>query len=377
MNNFLRNAILTALIAVSVPSVFAATPENCFTYKYGMITDYNSSCGSHVDIPSHIDGTIVWGIGEKAFARKGLTSVTIPAETTDIADYAFYGNNLTSVNLPSTTLGIGTQSFAYNRISSVSIPSGIDGIGEGAFDGNCLTSNAILDAHLGEDWKSEQTCGGTVSPQPTPAPQPTPEPVKPTQPADGGNILFAHFRPSDSPAVVNLDDSQLDGMREQFGYSVATQNTALTRGEFLKIVIDSAGIDISGADLSFLGNYKDVNASDKYARYVAYASAHRIVSGYADNTFRPNGAITRDEATKILVASTGVPVAESASTFTDVDPASTLSLYVQTAYDNKLVNGVNTRDGRLTHGDSPLFAPKRTISAGELFKIVYNIRAAR
>lgn len=166
-------------------------------------------------------------------------------------------------------------------------------------------------------------------------------------------------------------------MRAQFQTTLEKQSDSLTRGEFLRIVMESAPVDLSNVDTSYLFNYHDVNEKNKYAKYIAYASANKIVSGYSDGTFRPNGNITRDEATKILVQATGVQVASSQWAFADITPDNTLGIYVQTAYDNKLVNGVNTRNGQLTYGNQPLFAPKKTISKGELFKIVYNIAHAR
>lgn len=145
-------------MAVFSGAASAATSESCFQVKYGAITGYDTSCGSHVDIPSTIDGKMVWGIADEAFANKGITSVNIPSSVTDIGNYSFYGNSLTSIELPSTTLGIGTQAFAFNRISSASIPYGITAIAEGAFDGNCLKSSAIIDKFT-SGWKSNQTCG--------------------------------------------------------------------------------------------------------------------------------------------------------------------------------------------------------------------------
>lgn len=367
-------------LLVAAPIVLAtsvASANSCYTVRGGAITDYSASCGSSVSIPSTINGEEVWGIAPKAFANKGISSVTLPSSITDIGEFAFYGNNLTSVSIPNGALYVGPQAFAFNSISSATIPSTVDSIGEGAFEGNCISSNARLDA-LSAGWKQEQYgCGNSVAPvvQPT-NPQPTqPTPVtpivQPTQPSTPvvGQILFPNFTVKSAPAVTNLDDVLLNGMKDRFGYD----NTKLTRGEFLRIVMDSANVDLNSADLSELDKYRDVNANNKYARYVAYASANKIVSGYDNGTFQPNKSITRDEATKILVQSIGVRLASAQTTFADITPENTLGIYVQTAFDNKLVNGVNTRDGRLTYGNRALFAPKNTITKWELYKIVYNI----
>lgn len=358
-------------LLVAAPIVLAtsiASANSCYTVQGGAIVDYSASCGSSVSIPSTINGEEVWGIAPKAFANKGISSVNLPSTITDIGEFAFYGNNLSSVSIPHSTLYVGPQAFAFNSISSANIPSSVDSIGEGAFEGNCISSNSRLDA-LSAGWKQEQYgCGNSVAPTPN---QPQPEFPKPTTPTTPptGKILFPNFSVKSAPAVTNLDDALLNGMKNQFGYD----NSKVTRGEFLRIVMDSAGVDLSNVDMSELSKYRDVNAGNKYAKYVAYASANRIVSGYDNGTFQPNKSITRDEATKILVQSIGVSLASAQTTFADIEANNTLGLYVQTAYDNKLVNGVNTRNGQLTYGNRALFAPKQTITKWELYKIVYNI----
>lgn len=197
-------------------------------------------------------------------------------------------------------------------------------------------------------------------------------------PCQGDTILFPNFQPGAAPAVTNLDDVKLDAMRAQFGETVASQANPLTRGEFLKIIIDSAGVNVGNVDMTELNKYSDVDNTTAYAAYVAYASKNRIVSGYSDGTFRPTGSITRDEAAKILMKSTKTPISRATPhTFADIEASNTLGIYVQAAYDSKLVNGINTRDGQLISGTRPLFAPKQTISKGELFKIVYNILHAQ
>lgn len=359
--------MLTAPVIMAASTVSA---NACFTVHYGAITDYNASCGPSVSIPSTINWEDIWWIGDKAFHNKGITSVTLPSTITDIAEYAFHTNNLTSVNIPNGTVGIGPQAFAYNSISSISLPNSLTSIGDGAFEGNCIKGgNAIMNNLAGSSWTLGQYgCGNNPSPTPPVVNPPDNNNPTPTPPP-AGQILFPNFRVKDAPAVTNLDDPLLNDIKNRFG----TSNNQVTRGEFLRVVIDSAGVDLSNVDTSILSNFKDVNRSNKYAKYVAYAAQNRIVSGYSDSTFRPNASITRDEATKILVQSIGVQVASGNTTFADIEDSNTLGGYVQTAYDNKLVNGVNTRNGQLTYGNRALFAPKKTITKWELYKIVYNI----
>ena len=64
------------------------------------ITNYNNSCGGFdVTIPKTINGKKVFTIANKAFAQKGLTSVSFPDSIIVISEQAFTQNQLTTLNL--------------------------------------------------------------------------------------------------------------------------------------------------------------------------------------------------------------------------------------------------------------------------------------
>lgn len=353
MKKIIFSAIITAVLCTTAN----VSANSCFTTKGGVITDYSASCGTTVNIPSTINGEEIWGIAPKAFAHKNISSVNFPSTLTDIGDFAFYENNLTTVNIPDGTLYIAPQAFAFNSITSANIPNSVDSISEGAFEGNCISTNSRLDI-LSAGWKEEQYGCGKNPIIETEQPKPN-NPTNTNNSQISGKILFPNFTIKWTPTIISLDDTRLESMKNQFGYD----NSKVTRGEFLKIVMDSAKIDLHSVNLEEITKYKDVSQWDKYARYVAYASVNKIVSGYSDGTFGAERTITRDEATKILVQSIGVELANSQTTFKDISPDNTLGIYVQTAYNNKLVNGTSTTT----------FEPKKTITKWELYKIIYNI----
>ncbi len=72
----------------------------------------------------------------------------------------------------------------------------------------------------------------------------------------------------------------------------------LTRAEFLKIVIDTVGWDTASATSSM--TFRDVDSSAWYAPYISVALSRGIISDTSQD-FRPNSAISRAEAAKILV----------------------------------------------------------------------------
>ena len=126
---------------------------NCFeidTTSGILITDYydnedndtnNPACPKDVEIPYGFTS-----IGEVAFLRNYLTSVTIPDSVVSIGISAFHTNHLTSVTIPDSVTSIEESVFAYNSLTSVTIPDSVVSIGISAFSNNSLTSVTIPDS---------------------------------------------------------------------------------------------------------------------------------------------------------------------------------------------------------------------------------------
>lgn len=88
----------TQMGATFTVTVAAATNTFDFNLTTGTITKYNGT-DTVVVIPSKINGVTVTTIGTDAFLGLNITSVTIPANVTEIGANAFAGcTNLTSVN---------------------------------------------------------------------------------------------------------------------------------------------------------------------------------------------------------------------------------------------------------------------------------------
>lgn len=129
----------------------------------------------------------------------------------------------------------------------------------------------------------------------------------------------------------------------------------LTRAELTKIAMNAFGIKAEGES-----SFKDVAAGDWFASYVAGAKAAGIVGGYEDGTFKPNAAVTRAEALKILLAASKMDVSGAkASSFTDVKADAWYAMYVNYAADAKMVSGY--ADGS--------FGVNKAITRGEIAKM--------
>ncbi len=117
--------------------VMSLAPNNVRTI------DYDIAGGSIVDIPDTVTHTIttysVTGIGQQSFMNKGLTSVTIGNNITDIGFNAFFNNQIANqIVIPNSVTNIGTRAFDDNQITNVIIGSGVTNIELGAFRDNPL-----------------------------------------------------------------------------------------------------------------------------------------------------------------------------------------------------------------------------------------------
>lgn len=83
-------------------------------------------------------------------------------------------------------------------------------------------------------------------------------------------------------------------------------DATVTRAELLKILIEGKGVHPTYGDYN--GCFKD-SGNDWYTPYACYAKSMNWVGGYTDGTFRPNQAVNKVEALKILLNSQDIATA--------------------------------------------------------------------
>jgi hypothetical protein len=110
--------------------------------------------------------------------------------------------------------------------------------------------------------------------------------------------------------------------------------------------------------------FTDVSPADYYYAPVTYLYCRGVISGYSDQTFRPAGATTRGQMTKIVVLGFGIPIwtpaAPAPPTFRDVPRADPFFAYIETAAHTGIVSGY--ADGS--------FHPAANVARGQLAKMV-------
>jgi hypothetical protein len=111
----------------SLTAIYVADENACFSSADGVLFNKDRTIllccpggkAEHYTLPN-----TVTGIGNYAFEKCHLTSVTIPNSVTDIGENAFKECNLISVTIPGSVTSIGTRAF-YNctYLTSVTIPN--------------------------------------------------------------------------------------------------------------------------------------------------------------------------------------------------------------------------------------------------------------
>ena len=74
----------------------------------------------------------------------------------------------------------------------------------------------------------------------------------------------------------------------------------ITRAEFIKLLLTANKIDVTNIPTNC---FPDIKKTDWFAPYVCYAKKNNIITGYPDGRFRPNNNISVNEVLKILILS--------------------------------------------------------------------------
>lgn len=186
------------------------------------------------------------------------------------------------------------------------------------------------------------------------------------QPCDGGkDCPSAPFTDVDTAKWYHLSVDYVLTHKMMNGVSsrAFAPNANLTRGMLVQILYN-----LEGKPKGTAANFSDVQADAWYAEAVGWAASNKVVTGYADGTFRPNAAVTREQAAAILyryAQSKGIDVSVGENTnilsYVDVQQASEYAIpALQWAVGAGVLNGKN--GGRL--------APTSTATRAEIAAIM-------
>jgi len=141
--------------------------------------------------------------------------------------------------------------------------------------------------------------------------------------------------------------------------------------------VGSAGKIFQYNPLSPGQRFYDVPTTDPFYSYIEYMAAHNIVSGYADNTFRPGNNISRGQLAKMVVIGLGWPlVTPTVPTFADVPPNQAFYTFIETAARHGVISGY-TCGGLNEQCDAqfrPYARPANPVTRGQLAKIIVSAK---
>lgn len=178
--------------------------------------------------------------------------------------------------------------------------------------------------------------------------------------------------PSSHWAKVYIEKLADKGTIKGYEYNIFKPDSFVTRAEFLKMVyLILKASAVPEEEVSFI----DVKPADWFYNYVVWAHSEGVVSGYSDNTFKPQNLINRAEALKIIFNSLGLddldeetrkglttfPSDSSLKPFSDVPKNAWFAEYAAWAQIGSIIKGK-------TNG---LFAPADYITRAEAAKIIF------
>ncbi|MGG4146394.1 S-layer homology domain-containing protein [Paenibacillus algorifonticola] len=130
-------------------------------------------------------------------------------------------------------------------------------------------------------------------------------------------------------------------------------NASITRAEFTATLLRALGIHAASGSTAV--SFSDVKAGSWYENEVKLAVSNKLISGYSDGTFRPNGLITREEAMIILNRALALTTLTQVNDAAQIDSllaayedSASVSEYAKAAVASALKNGiVQGADGSL------------------------------
>ncbi|MGY4793584.1 S-layer homology domain-containing protein [Lysinibacillus fusiformis] len=127
------------------------------------------------------------------------------------------------------------------------------------------------------------------------------------------------------------------GVMSGFADNTFRPDVSVTRGEAAKMLATALKLDTKNIQDPY---YKDVPKGNQYYKYVAALQNAGIMSGYSNGTFMPNEVLTRGELAKMVVVGFHLEVSSSYNNiFKDVNSQTNNAIYIQTLIDLNITKG--------------------------------------
>jgi hypothetical protein len=136
----------------------------------------------------------------------------------------------------------------------------------------------------------------------------------------------------------------------------------VTRGQLAKFVSNAAGY--TDTVPATQQTFTDVPPSHPFWLFIERAYAHGVISGYSDHTFRPDTGVTRGQAAKFVANAANYTDAIPATrqTFSDVPFGNTFWLFIERVYAHGVISGYSDNT----------FHPVANVTRGQTSKFISN-----
>lgn len=185
--------------------------------------------------------------------------------------------------------------------------------------------------------------------------------------AFAANVTFTdvsgHWAWTNGQIPYLVEKGVINGYKESNGTNTFRPEVAVTRAEFIKMLDETFGLTKEAAI-----DFSDVKSSDWFYKYYLRAKAQGYLLNYGSKA-NPDGYITREEATALLVRYLDLPKNQKASTSTFTDYSKVTYFYkdyVLMAVSAGIINGYKEDNGTYT------FRPQNTLTRAEALTVLYR-----
>ena len=130
---------------------------------------------------------------------------------------------------------------------------------------------------------------------------------------------------------------------------------------FRKFTLTGAILTYGLGSIALSFAFSDVPRGDSEYLAIKYLERQGVVNGYSDQTFRPEQAVNRVEALKMILVATQLTITPQESVFSDVPPESWFSSLVNFAAARGIISG---------EGAAATFNPDRSVNLAEFLKML-------
>ena len=177
------------------------------------------------------------------------------------------------------------------------------------------------------------------------------------------DLIVAHIKEY-GIETLNANLSQIAEEAKKSGQGGSSGGTSSPKGQGKESSTSgslSFGSEVVGNKVS--SSFNDLNDALWAKEYIVKMSEKGIISGYEDNTFRPNKSITREEFAKLLAMTFGISVDNNTVlTFKDVKNGDWSYGYIAALYSKGIINGIN----------DDMFGSKENITRQDMATLIYR-----